>query len=81
MPLALKGSSVLKLLYQWKTELAPLVVEESEGEILYAMYMNSTLHESFGLPVWFDMDAEENRLLACFSLSTFELTASKLAEA
>ena len=64
-----------------KMQLAPLVVEESGKAILYAMYLNSTMHESFGLPLWFGMDAEENRLLACFSLSTFELTASRLAEA
>lgn len=64
-----------------KMELASLVVEESGKDILYAMYMNSTLHESFGIPVWFGMDAEENRLLACFSLSAADLTASSLAEA
>lgn len=64
-----------------KMELASLVVEESGKDILYAMYMNSTLHESFGIPVWFGMDAEENRLLACFSLSATDLTASTLAEA
>jgi hypothetical protein len=62
-------------------ELAPLVVEESGKEILYAMYLNGTMHESFGFPLWFGMDAEENRLLACFSLSTIELTASALAAA
>jgi hypothetical protein len=27
------------------------------------------------------MDAEENRLLACFSLSSVDLTAARLAEA
>ena len=64
-----------------KIELAHLVVEESGTDILYAMYMNSTLHESFGIPVWFGMDAEDNQLLACFSISTADLTASKLAEA
>jgi hypothetical protein len=64
-----------------KMELAPLEVEESGKEILYAMYMNGTLHESFGFPLWFGMDAEDNRLLACFSLTTFDLTASGLAEA
>jgi len=62
-------------------ELAPLVVEESGKEILYAMYLNGTLHESFGFPLWFGMDAEENRLLACFSLSSIDLTASALATA
>jgi hypothetical protein len=64
-----------------KMALAPLVVEESGKEILYAMYMNGTLHDSFGFPLWFGMDAEDNRLLACFSLTTFDLTASGLAEA
>ena len=64
-----------------KMELASLIVEESGKEILYAMYMNGTLHESFGLPLWFGIDSEENRLLACFSLSTVDLTASRLAEA
>lgn len=64
-----------------KMALEPLVVEDSGKEILYAMYMNGTLHESFGIPLWFGMDAEENRLLACFGLSGFEMTAAKLAEA
>ena len=61
--------------------LEPLAVEDSGKEILYAMYMNGTLHESFGIPLWFGMDAEDNRLLACFSLSSFEMTSAKLAEA
>ena len=63
-----------------KMELASLDVEESGKDILYAMYMNSTLHESFGMPVWFGMDAESNQLLACFSLHATDLTAATLAE-
>lgn len=64
-----------------RMQLAPLVVEESGTQLLYAMYMNANLSESFGLPVWLGMDMDENRLLACFSVSTAELTADKLAEA
>ena len=63
-----------------KIELAFLDVEESGKDILYAMYMNCTLHESFGMPVWLGMDAESNQLLACFSLNAIDLTASRLAE-
>lgn len=64
-----------------RMHLAPLVVEESGSQLLYAMYMNATLPETFGLPIWLGMDMDENRLLACFSVSTIELTADRLAEA
>ena len=57
-----------------------MVVEESGSQLLYAMYMNAKLSETFGLPIWLGMDMDENRLLACFSVSTIELTADKLAE-
>jgi hypothetical protein len=64
-----------------KMGMAPLLIEESGSQILYAMYMNGKLTESLGMPTWFIVDAEDNRLWACFSISTSELDARKLAQA